>query len=193
MSKLIAFLFFHFQNSRKLLVGGLAATKILLATPLLKWYLDHGMKVSHVYQVVEFTPKPCFKSFQKEVTAARREGDFDSSKAIIADTMKLIGNSAYGSLIMDKEKHQKVTYVQGKRNACLAANDPVYLKMCGLDDDLYEIESAKTKITLNLPIYLGYFILQYAKLRMLEWYYDFLDKFVDRSDFEYVEMDTGTV
>ena len=25
---------------------------------------------------------------------------------------------------------------------------------------------------------------------MLEWYYDFLDVFVDRSDFEYIEMDT---
>ena len=25
---------------------------------------------------------------------------------------------------------------------------------------------------------------------MLEWYYDFLDVFVDRCDFEYIEMDT---
>ena len=33
---------------------------------------------------------------------------------------------------------------------------------------------------------------QYAKLRMLQFYYDFLDKYIDRSDFEYCEMDTDS-
>ena len=51
---------------------------------------------------------------------------------------------------------------------------------------------AKRKIRLDLPIQLGYFILQYAKLRMLEFYYDFMDCYVDRSDFEYCEMDTDS-
>ena len=30
------------QKPRRLLVGGMKAKQILLATPLLKWYLDHG-------------------------------------------------------------------------------------------------------------------------------------------------------
>ena len=33
---------------------------------------------------------------------------------------------------------------------------------------------------------------QYAKLRMLQFYYDFLDKYVDRSDFQMCEMDTDS-
>jgi len=41
-----------------------------------------------------------------------------------------------------------------------------------------------------LPIPLGYFILQFAKLRMLEFYYDFMDRYIDRSDFQYCEMET---
>ena len=60
----------------------------MLATPLLKWYLEHGLKVTKVHQVVEFTPKPCFKPFGDAVSDARRAGD--ASKAIIADTMKLV-------------------------------------------------------------------------------------------------------
>ena len=51
---------------------------------------------------------------------------------------------------------------------------------------------AKRKIKLDLPIQLGYYILQYAKLRMLEFYYDFMDVYVDRADFEYCEMDTDS-
>ena len=33
---------------------------------------------------------------------------------------------------------------------------------------------------------------QYAKLRMLQFYYDFLDKYLDRSDFQMCEMDTDS-
>ena len=180
------------QKDRRLLVGGIKAKKILLATPLLKWYIEHGLVVTDVYQVIEFTPKACFKPFEKQVTTARRIGDEDSSKQIIADTMKLIGNSAYGSLIMDKEKHQNVKYVRSKRDACIAINQPVFRKVSELDDDVYEIESVKKSITLDLPIYLGYFILQYAKLKMLQFYYDCIDNICDRSDFEYMEMDTDS-
>lgn len=75
---------------RRSLIGSLKGEKILLATPLLKWYLEHGLEVTHIYQVVEYTPKPCFKAFGEAVSNARRAGDVDPSKSIIADTMKLV-------------------------------------------------------------------------------------------------------
>ena len=40
---------------------------------------------------------------------------------------------------------------------------------------------------------IGYFVYQYAKLRMLQFYYDFLDKYVDRSDFQVCQMDTDSL
>ena len=43
-----------------------------------------------------------------------------------------------------------------------------------------------------MPLQVGFFVYQYAKLRMLQFYYDFLDKYIDRSDFEYCEMDTDS-
>ena len=61
----------------------------MLATPLLKWYLEHGLEVTRVHQVVEFTPDPCFKPFGDSVSDARRAGEADLRKAIIADAMKL--------------------------------------------------------------------------------------------------------
>ena len=53
-------------------------------------YLEHGLEVTKVHQVVELTPVPCFKPFGDAVSDARRAGDADSRKAIIADTMKLV-------------------------------------------------------------------------------------------------------
>jgi hypothetical protein len=81
------------KEPRRVLVGGMSARKILLATPLLKWYLSHGLVLTHIYKVLEFVPKACFSSFEQDVTQARRRGDQDKTKKIIGDTMKLIGNS----------------------------------------------------------------------------------------------------
>ena len=72
------------------LIGSYFGEKILLATPLINWYLEHGLQVTRIYQVVEYTPKPCFKPFGEAVSNARRAGDRDPNKAIIADTMKLV-------------------------------------------------------------------------------------------------------
>ena len=50
----------------------------------------------------------CFKSFGDAVSDARRAGD--PSKAIIAGTMKLKGNSSYGKTITNKERHRQAKY-----------------------------------------------------------------------------------
>ena len=55
---------------RRMLVGSYRGDKILLSTPLLQWYLVHGLIVDHVYQVVEYEPKPCFRHFGESVSTA---------------------------------------------------------------------------------------------------------------------------
>ena len=65
------------EKNRNLLVRGMRAEKLLLATPLLRWYLDHGMHVSKVYQVVEFGHKKCFRTFVDQISESRRSADKD--------------------------------------------------------------------------------------------------------------------
>jgi hypothetical protein len=112
------------EKPRRLLVGGMRARQMLIATPLLKWYLEHEMVITKIYHVVEFIPHRCFRDFVREVGDNRRLGDAHPDKAIIGDTSKLHGNSSYGGIIMDQEKFQSVTYVEGEDNAMLEANKP---------------------------------------------------------------------
>ena len=49
-----------FRDTRYL-IGSMFGTEILLITPLLKWYLEHGLVVTKVYQVIQFKPIRCFK------------------------------------------------------------------------------------------------------------------------------------
>ena len=75
------------SQPRRSLVGSYFGEKILLASPLIKWYLEHGLEVTHIYQVVEYTPVPCFQPFGEAVSDARRAGDVDPNKATIADSI----------------------------------------------------------------------------------------------------------
>ena len=61
-----------------------------------------------------------------------------------------------------------------------------------MNNSLYEIELAKAQIEHKEPIIVGFFI-QYAKLRMLELYYNFFTRFCDVNKFEELEMDTDSL
>ena len=100
-----------------------------------------------------------------------------------------VGNSSYGKTITNQLKHREVKFCSDTAVSSLI-NTWFFRQLDPIDDDTYEVQSAKKRINLNLPIQVGYFVYQYAKLRMLQFYYDFLDKYVDRSDFQYCEMDT---
>ena len=68
-------------GDNKKLVSMYSAKKILLYTPLLKWYLEHGLKVTEVHSMIQATPNALFKSFTEIVSDNRRNGDKDESKA----------------------------------------------------------------------------------------------------------------
>lgn len=69
---------------------GMKGKQMLLATPLLNWYLKHGMRVTTIYQLIEFQHQHCFSNFKEEVGKARLHDDVYPSTSIIADTMKVI-------------------------------------------------------------------------------------------------------
>ena len=51
---------------------------------------------------------------------------------------------------------------------------------------------SKGVVTYTLPLHIGLFVYQYAKLHMLQFYYDFVDRYVERPLFQYCEMDTDS-
>ena len=76
----------------------------------------------------------------------------------------------------------------------MEANLPQFKKLTPLleEEEYYEIEKDKKSLRMNLPIQIGYFILQYAKLRLLQFYFDFMLRFISPENFQYCEMDTDS-
>ena len=180
------------STPRPSLIGSYFGKQMLFATPLLKWYIQHGLVVSNITLVLEYEPDACFRNFGFRVSEARRRGDADRSKAIIAETYKLLGNSAYGKTVTNVTKHADISFVSDDELKKHVLN-PLFKKSTGLSDDFVELEMHKKVLKHDLPLHIGYFVYQYAKLRMLQFYYDCLDKYVDREDFELCEMDTDSL
>ena len=68
-----------------------------------------------MYRTIDYQPTKGLKWFVDEVTDARRTGDVDKSKALLADIFKLLGNSSYGKMIEAVEKHKCTVYTKDEK------------------------------------------------------------------------------
>ena len=93
---------------------------------------------------------------------------------------------------MDKEKYLKIKYYRDVWRTQNAINSPSFQKLEEISDELFEVSTCKSSLRLDLPIQIGFQILQLAKLRMLEFYYDCLETLCHRSRFDMIEMDTDS-
>ena len=179
------------KNNKKLL-GVMKAEKILLYSPLLKWYLNHGLQVTKIHRYISYTSGTPFKWFPEEVSSARRAADQDKNKKQLGDTAKLKGNSFYGKMIENLEKHMNTKFTTDEKLIDKIFRSPFFEDLEEINEGVFEVRQCKRKVTITRPYQCGIAVYQLAKLRMLEFYYDFLDKFCDRRDFELIQMDTDS-
>ena len=86
----------------------------------------------------------------EQVTEARRTGDVEKSKALLAEVFKLLGNSGYGKLIKALKRQTKVIYTKDEKvvDRALRSAFSVDLDEVG---QAYKLESRKPRITIRRP------------------------------------------
>ena len=174
----------------KKLVGSMFGKKMLFPTELLKWYLEHGLIVSNITYAVRYIRKAPFQEFAEQVSRERRAGDANPDHKVRGEMMKLNGNSSYGKCITNFLKHETVKIVtEDNYNKNIRRNN--YIGHQDLNQG-FEFRFKKTSFKQSLPIHIGFQVYQLAKLRMLEFYYDFIDYYIDKSDYQYCMMDTDS-
>ena len=93
---------------------------------------------------------------------------------------------------MDHNRFSVTRYMKGEKTHS-AMTIEKFRKIGYINDQLYEVELAKAEIEHKEPVSLSCFIMQYAKLRVLEIYYSFSRTFCDTDKCEDLEMDTKTL
>ena len=177
-----------------LLISSFISTNGTIITPLLLFYLQHGLICKKMHRFVQYTPIKRFDSFVQSAMDARRQRDENPKSSVVAETaktLKLLANSSYGYQIIDRSRHTVTKYLTDEKTHS-AINSKMFKRLNHITDQLCELELVKSAIERREPIIAGFLILHYAKQRMLELYYNFFKKFGGTDKYEEPEMDTDS-
>ena len=144
-----------------------------------------------MYGYVKANPVCVFEEFGKWVVNERRKAKVDQSYAAYADCAKVIGNSFYGRTIMNPFNFVNTILCDEKtfeKHKC----DPFIKDWEEHNEGLFEVTTKKKKVKLDKPIQIGFAILQYAKLKMLQFYYDCLCKYLNFDDIQLMQKDSDS-
>ena len=167
-----------------------ATAKLLQSLRL--FYLRLGLVCKIIHQFVQYAPRKCFNNFVQSAVDARHQGDENPNSCVVAITIKLGANSSHGYQIMDRSRHIETKYLTDEKTHS-AINSKMFKRFNHVTDQLYEVELVKPETEHRETIIVGFFILQYAKLRMLELYYNFFKNFCDTDKYVELEMDTDSL
>ena len=160
------------KHPQKMLISSFELENGTVISPLFNFYLKLGLQCTKYYRFVQCTPRKCFNKCVQSVVDARREGDENPL------SRTFLGNSLSGYQIKDRTRQIITKYLNDEKTH-KAIKESFFKRLNAVEKDLFEVELLKSTIEHREPIIVGFFILQYAKLRMLELYYNFFDKFCD--------------
>ena len=113
------------KGARKL-VSVLEAKKVVLYSPLIKWYLQKGLIIDQFYEAAIYNPGQPFSWFPEMVAQERREADENPNLSQVGETYKLLANSAYGKMIENLERQDPVELTADVRRVQKLVLDPFF-------------------------------------------------------------------
>ena len=78
------------SKGRRNLIGSYFGQRMIIITPLLKWYLQKGIKITKIYYVMQYRGHKVYEKFKDVVIEARQEASLDPASAVLAKTYKLL-------------------------------------------------------------------------------------------------------
>ena len=134
----------------------------------MKEALNHGLKLSKVHSIIEFTQKDWLKLYIDINTELRRDAENDFKK----DFFKLMNNSVFGKTMENVRNHRDIKIVTTDNRRSILASEPNYHSTKYISKDLLIMEMKKVEVKMNKHIYLGQAILDISKILMYKFWYD---------------------
>ena len=161
-------------NSTKLVTTLLPKKKVVLHNLMLKFYLDHGMKLTKIYRVIQFKQSPWLAPYIQKNSLLRKNAKNDFER----DFFKLMNNAIYGKTCENLKKRTDIRLVNDRKDAKLLIERAQCLNFRIFNEEkgLVGVESRKTKIMIDKPFYVGFSVLELSKLHMYRFHYDVIKK-----------------
>ncbi|XP_050293541.1 uncharacterized protein LOC126734075 [Anthonomus grandis grandis] len=132
--------------------------------------LKYGVQLKKVHRVLEFSQKAWLKPYIDFNTDKRKHAKSVFEK----NFFKLLNNANFGKTIERDRKKRDIKLVNNWNSARKYISKPEFKSMHIYNENLISIELKKTNILFNKPIYAGFTILEISKIKLYNFYYDFV-------------------
>ena len=162
-------------------------TKYVVHYRNLKFYLEHGMKLTKIHRVLTFKQSPWLKEYIDYNTECRK----NSKSVFEKDFYKLMNNSVFGKTQENLRNRVNVEVITRRHIALKRIAKPTFIRSQLIRDDLVIIQCTKTTLKLNKPIYVGFSVLDLSKLLMYRFHYDkMIPKYGNNIDLCFTDTDS---
>lgn len=157
-------------GNTKLVPNLYSKTRYCLHSRNLKFYLKQGMRLQKVYRVIEFKQSAWMRVYIEKNQNLRAAATSDFEK----NFYKLMNNACYGKTCENQRKRTNIQLVTdvGKTQKLLALPQTISFRV--FTPDIAAVELMKPRCLINRPFYVGFTVLELAKLHMYRFHYDFV-------------------
>ena len=155
----------------------------------LQLYLDLGLKIKKVHEVLEFDQSPWLKQYIDFNTEKRKHAKNSFEK----DFFKLMNNSVFDKTMENLRKRVDVRPVTNEKKLDKLTSKPTFVSSKIFNENLMAVHMIKETLTLNRPAYVGMCILHLSKTLMYDFHYNYIKKkYNDRAKLLFTDTDSLT-
>ena len=162
-------------------------TKYVLHYRNLQLYIDLGLKIKKVHRVLEFNQSPWLEQYIS----------FNTNKRTVAknyfekDFFKLMNNSVFGKTMENLRKRVSVKLITYEKKLIKYSSKPTFISSKIFNEKLVAIHNIKPSLLLNRPAYVGMCILDFSKIIMYDFHYNYIvEKYKSKAKLLFTDTDS---
>ena len=136
----------------------------------LQLYLELGMKLIKIHKILKFKQSSWLKEYIEFNTQKRKEAKDKFSQ----NFFKLLINSIYGKTMENIRKRINVKLINNSKDYLRCASKPNFVSQKIFSKNFIAVYQIKSVLTLNKPVYVGYWILVLTKSLMYKFHYEYV-------------------
>ena len=164
-------------------------TKYLCHYRNLRFYLEHGLRLTKVHRVIKFDQSPWLEPYITKNTNLRAAAKNKFEK----EFFKLLNNAVYGKTCENVLKRSDIRLLTDARLIKELIAKPHCKGFEVFSEDIAAVSLQKVVCEIDKPMYIGFSVLELSKLLMYEFHYDWVLKQYPREKVHLLFTDTDSL